>query len=115
MYFNNVTTSTYYSEYVLSYGTNNIFSGELIASGSMRCGFKDIIGLSIIDIPDYKNTTLKKAITAVAGYRTGTASGGTRTVQFFGTNDATTAITQIDITSDTVFGIGTVVSLYGVS
>lgn len=115
MYFNNVTTSTYYSEYVQAYGTNNVYSGELLGSGSMRCGMKDTTSASIIDIPDYKNTTIKKMFTAVSGYRGGTGTGATRTWQFFGTNDATTAVTQIDITSDTTFGIGSVFSLYGVS
>jgi hypothetical protein len=114
MYFNNVTTSTYYSQYVTSYDTN-VVSGQSLGVNSMRCGLKDVTSASIIDIPDYKNTTVRKMMTAVSGYRGSTASTATRTLQFFGTNDATDAITQIDITSDTVFGIGTVISLYGVS
>ena len=114
MYFNNVTTSTYYSQYNMASNTT-ISGAESLAANSMRCGLKEAIFSGVIDIPDYKNTTIKKTMLATTGYRQNASTGATRTIAFFGTNDATTAISQIDITSDSVFGIGSVFSLYGVS
>jgi hypothetical protein len=81
----------------------------------MRCGTNNTLFSGVINVPNYKNSTIKKTINVVCGDRVGTSANQTRVQSFFGTNDATTAISQIDITCATAFGIGSIFSLYGVS
>ena len=81
----------------------------------MYVGVKNAMSSGLIDIPNYKRTTMKKTVNAICGRRSGTGANETRVFSFFATNDATTAISQIDITSDSVFNAGSSFSLYGVS
>jgi len=115
MTFHNVTTSTYYGQYNMAYGTT-VTGVEQLGTNHMRVGLSDqVVCSGVIDIPDYKGTTLKKSILATTGYRASTATLATRTIAFFGTNDSTDAISRVDISCDSAFQIGSVFSLYGVS
>jgi hypothetical protein len=114
MFFNNVTTSTYYSIF-LTVRQGTINEGELLGADHMRCALKQTTTSSVIDIPNYKLTTIRKTMISSGGFRSNTGSTNTRIVNFFGTNDSTDAIDRVDITSDSVFNAGSVFSLYGVS
>jgi hypothetical protein len=114
MTFNNVTSANYYSQLITARGAT-VSSGEDIGATSMRCGTNNTLFSGVINVPNYKNSTIKKTINVVCGDRVGTSANQTRVQSFFGTNDATTAISQIDITCPTAFGIGSIFSLYGVS
>lgn len=114
MTFNGVTSSTYYGQLLTARGTA-VSASEEIAATSMRCGTNNTLTSGIISIPNYKNTTIKKTINVVAADSVGTSANQQRTQTFFGRNDATTAISQIDITCPTAFSIGSLFSLYGVS
>ena len=114
MTFNNVTTSTYYGILLTARG-NTVASSEEVAGTSMKCGTNNVLTSGLISIPNYKNTTIKKTINVMAADSEGTGSTQQRVQTFFGRNDATTAISRIDITCATAFGIGSLFSLYGVS
>lgn len=114
MTFNGVTSATYYGQLLTARATA-VSASEEIGATSMRCGTNNTLTSGIISIPNYKNTTIKKTINVVAADSVGTSANQQRTQTFFGRNDATTAISQIDITCPTAFGIGSLFSLYGVS
>jgi hypothetical protein len=114
MTFNNVTTSTYYGVLLTARG-NTVTAGEEVGVASMRCGTNNVLTSGVISIPNYKNSTIKKTINVMAADSVGTSSTQQRVQTFFGRNDATTAISQIDITCASAFGIGSIFSLYGVS
>jgi hypothetical protein len=114
MTFNNVTTSTYYSQLLTARGTA-VSANEDLGATSMRCGTNNPLSSGVISIPNYKNTAIKKTINVVCGDQAGTSANQTRVQTFFGTNAATTAISQIDITCASVFDVGSIFSLYGVS
>jgi hypothetical protein len=115
MTFNNVTTTTYYGQYNMAFAST-LQADEELGTNHMRVGLQDqVVCSGVIDIPDYKNTALKKSMVATTGYRGSTGTTGTRTISFFGTNDSTDAISRIDISCDSAFQIGSVFSLYGVS
>ena len=112
--FNNVTTSTYYSQLATISGTS-LTAAEFLGISSMRCGVLNSMSSGIITIPNYKGATLKKTFVAQSGRRSGTSTNDQRIFLHSGSNDATTAITRVDIISDSNFGIGSSFSLYGVS
>jgi len=111
---NGVGTSTYYSQTTTASGSS-VSATELLGSTVMYVGVKNALSSGLIDLPNYKRTTMKKTVNAICGRRSGTGANETRVFSFFCTNDATTAISQIDITSDSVFNAGSSFSLYGVS
>ena len=116
MSFNNVTTNTYYSQQMNARGTT-VGADESLNVANMRCGVNQSNGggWGTITIPNYKNTTIKKGITAVTGDRQNTSGNGTRVQMFSGGNDSTDAISRIDITCASNFTAGSIFSLYGVS
>jgi hypothetical protein len=115
MTFNNITTSTYYGQYNLAFGTTNA-AAEQIGTAHMRIGLLDaVVTFGVIDIPDYKGTTLKKSMVAATGSRANSSSAGMDSYTFIGSNDSTDAINRVDINCDSAFQIGSVFSLYGVS
>jgi hypothetical protein len=114
MTFNNVTTSTYYGMLLDCAGTT-VSCAEFLGQNHMRCATKQATGSSVIDIPNYKLTTMKKTMISTGGWRSNTGGNNTRIRNFYGTNDSTDAITRIDISADSTFNAGSVFSLYGVN
>jgi hypothetical protein len=114
MTFNNVTTSTYYGQ-LISARAGTVGSEEQLGATSFKVGILNVMFSGIINIPNYKNTDIKKTANWLAGDRVGTATSNVRTMTGFGTNDATTAITRFDLNCASTFAVGSTFSLYGMS
>jgi hypothetical protein len=114
MTFNNVTTSTYYSQLISARGST-VSAEDQLGATSFKVGILNVMFSGIINIPNYKNTAIKKTVNYLAGDRLGTGANNVRTMTGFGTNDATTAITRFDLNCASTFSIGSTFSLYGMS
>jgi hypothetical protein len=114
MTFNNVNTTTYFSQ-AMNARTSTVGTDQELDKVSMRMGIGNLLSNGLVNIPGYKNTAMKKSFTAMTGDSEGTITGNQRMYFTFGRNNATTTISRIDIVSPSNLETGSTFSLYGVS
>jgi hypothetical protein len=124
---NGVTTGISYASHDLTGDGTSATAGLSAGNAYMQLGLipgtnttnTSIFGVGIIDVLDYNSTAKNKTFKSIAGYDTNNGGGAASTAQQIimcsGANRATTAITSITLSPNTLnFLAGSTFALYGI-